>query len=52
MSGDHTGPAATIAARVRHVEALLERRGLVDPQELDRALEVLQRVGKRIGILS
>ena len=39
MSGDHTGPAATIAARVRHVESLLERRGLVDPQELDRALE-------------
>ena len=39
MSGDHTGPAATIAARVRQVEALLEQRGLVDPQELDRALE-------------
>ena len=39
MSGDHTGPAATIAARVRHVESLLEERGLVDPQELDRALE-------------
>jgi nitrile hydratase len=28
----------TLAARVRHIEALLERRGLVDPQELDRAL--------------
>ena len=39
MSGDHTGPAATIAARVRHVESLLEQRGLVDSQELDRALE-------------
>ena len=39
MSGDHAGPAATIAARVRHVEALLEQRGLVDSQELDRALE-------------
>jgi nitrile hydratase len=39
MSGDHTGRAATLAARVRHLEGLLERRGLVDPQELDRALE-------------
>jgi nitrile hydratase len=28
-----------IAAQVRHVEALLEQRGLVDAQELDRALE-------------
>jgi len=39
MSGDHTGPAATLAARVRHLEGLLERRGLVDSRELDRALE-------------
>jgi len=39
MSGDHTGPAAALAARVRHLEGLLERRGLVDAQELDRALE-------------
>ncbi|HEY2551352.1 MAG TPA: nitrile hydratase subunit alpha [Streptosporangiaceae bacterium] len=39
MSGSHTGPAAVIAAQVRHVEALLEQRGLVDAQELDRALE-------------
>jgi nitrile hydratase len=39
MSGDHAGPAATLAARVRHLERLLEQRGLVDPQELDRALE-------------
>lgn len=38
MSGDHHGAAAAISARVRHVETLLERRGLVDPQELDRAL--------------
>ena len=35
----HGGPAQPIAARVRHVEALLEQRGLVDPAELDRALE-------------
>ena len=38
MSGDHPA-AATLAARVRHVEALLEQRGLVDGTELDRALE-------------
>jgi nitrile hydratase len=39
VSGDHDGPAASVAARVRRVEALLERRGLVDSRELDRALE-------------
>ena len=39
MSGDHAGPAATVAARVRRLEGLLEQRGLVDAQELDRALE-------------
>ena len=38
MSGDHTGPAATLAGRVRHLEGLLEQRGLVDAGELDRAL--------------
>lgn len=37
MSGDHG--SAPVAARVRHVEALLEQRGLVDAKELDRALE-------------
>jgi len=39
VSGDHDGPAATVAARVRRVEALLEQRGLVDSRELDRALD-------------
>jgi nitrile hydratase len=39
MSAGHPGPAATLAARVRHLEALLEERGLVDGRELDRALE-------------
>ena len=39
MSGAHTGAAAAVAARVRHLERLLEQRGLVDAQELDRALE-------------
>ena len=36
---DHGGPGHGLAARVRHVEALLERHGLVDATELDRALE-------------
>jgi nitrile hydratase len=39
VSGDHAGPAAVLAARVRQLEGLLEQRGLVDAQELDRALE-------------
>jgi nitrile hydratase len=40
VSGDHRGgPAAALAAQVRHVEQLLEQRGLVDSRELDRALE-------------
>jgi nitrile hydratase len=39
VSGDHSDErSGSIAARVRHVEALLEQRGLVDPVELDRAL--------------
>jgi nitrile hydratase len=38
MSGDHGGASAALAAKVRHVEALLEQRGLVDAVELDRAL--------------
>ncbi len=38
MSGDHGGTSAALAAKVRHVESLLEQRGLVDPTELDRAL--------------
>ncbi len=39
MSGDHHGTDAALAARVCHVEALLEQRGLIDGAELDRALE-------------
>ena len=39
MSADHAGPAATVAARVRRLEGLLEQRGLVDAGELDRALD-------------
>ncbi len=39
MTKEHSGAAAALAARVRHLERLLEQRGLVDPQELDRALE-------------
>ena len=37
MSDHHDD--APIAAQVRGVETLLEQRGLVDPRELDRALE-------------
>lgn len=39
MSGDHHGTDAGLAAKVRHVETLLEERGLLDAAELDRALE-------------
>jgi nitrile hydratase len=39
VSDNHAGPAGTLAARVRRLEGLLEQRGLVDPGELDRALE-------------
>jgi nitrile hydratase subunit alpha len=39
VSGEHADAAAALAARVRRLERLLEQRGLVDPQELDRALE-------------
>ena len=37
MSDDHDD--SSLARQVRGVEALLERKGLVDPVELDRALE-------------
>ena len=39
MGDQHGGPAHGLAAQVRRVEALLERRGLIDATELDRALE-------------
>ncbi|HWF82322.1 MAG TPA: nitrile hydratase subunit alpha [Streptosporangiaceae bacterium] len=39
MSADHSSATAGVAARVRHLESLLEQRGLVDATELDRALE-------------
>ena len=38
MSGDHHGSSA-ISERVRHVEALLEARGLVDEGEVDRRID-------------
>jgi nitrile hydratase subunit alpha len=37
MSGDHTG--SVISAQVRHVEALLERRGLLDDGEIDGRID-------------
>jgi nitrile hydratase len=39
ISEEHSGPAATLSARVRRLEELLEQRGLIDSGELDRALE-------------
>jgi nitrile hydratase subunit alpha len=38
MTDQHGGAGHGLAARVRHVEALLEQRGLVDSADLDRAL--------------
>jgi nitrile hydratase len=38
MSGDHSGPQASLAAQVRHLESLLEQRGLVDAGSLDSDL--------------
>src|SRR3954467_3919555 len=37
MSGEHASSA--VSARVRHVEALLEARGLVDGGEIDRRID-------------
>ncbi|MBW0108001.1 nitrile hydratase subunit alpha [Pseudonocardia sp. KRD-182] len=37
MSGDHAG--STISAQVRHVESLLESRGLLDPGEIDTRID-------------
>ncbi|WP_448613962.1 nitrile hydratase subunit alpha [Modestobacter sp. URMC 112] len=37
MSGDHG--SSLISAQVRHVEALLERRGLLDEGEIDRRID-------------
>jgi nitrile hydratase subunit alpha len=37
MSGDHS--SSVISARVRHVEALLEQRGLLDDGEVDRRID-------------
>jgi nitrile hydratase len=39
MSGDHDHSGGFLAARVRHVEDLLEQRGLIDARELDAALQ-------------
>ena len=45
MSGDHSGSSGALAARVRHVEGLLEQRGLIDAVELDRALQAFLSKG-------
>jgi nitrile hydratase len=38
MSGDHSGPEASLAAQVRHLESLLEQHGLLDAGSLDADL--------------
>ena len=43
MSDDHA--SSPVAARVRHVEALLERRGLLEPDEIDERIDALAAGG-------
>ncbi len=43
MSGDHD--SSVISARVRHVEALLEDRGLLETDEIDRRIDELAAGG-------
>ena len=43
MSGDHA--SSPVAARVRHVEALLEQRGLLEPDEIDERIDALAAGG-------
>lgn len=43
MSDDHEN--SPVAARVRHVEALLERRGLLEPHEIDDRIDALAAGG-------
>jgi nitrile hydratase len=47
VSGDHT--SASVAARVRHVEALLEGRGLLDPGEVDGRIEAFLAGGSPLN---
>ena len=47
MSGDHS--SAPVAARVRHVEALLEERGLLDAGEIDARIEAFLAGGSPLN---
>jgi nitrile hydratase len=47
VSGDHS--SAPIAARVRHVESLLEERGLLDAGEIDRRIDALLAGGSPLN---
>jgi nitrile hydratase len=47
VSGDHT--SAPVAARVRHVETLLEERGLLDPGEVDRRIDAFLAGGSPLN---
>jgi len=47
MSGDHS--SAPVAAQVRHVEALLEERGVLDAGEIDRRIEAFLAGGSPLN---
>jgi nitrile hydratase len=47
MSGDHS--SAPVAARVRHVEALLEARGLLDAGEIDGRIDAFLNGGSPLN---
>ena len=47
MSGNHA--SAPVAARVRHVEALLEERGLLDAGEIDRRIDAFLAGGSPLN---
>jgi nitrile hydratase subunit alpha len=47
MSGDHS--SAPVAARIRHVEALLEARGLLDDGEIDARIDAFLAGGSPLN---
>jgi nitrile hydratase len=47
VSGTHA--SAPVAARVRHVENLLEQRGLLDPGEIDRRIDAFLAGGSPLN---
>jgi nitrile hydratase len=47
MSGHH--PSAPIAGQVRHIESLLEQRGVIAPGEIDRRIDALLAGGSPLN---